>query len=99
MFDFPSFEELAHIGQILVWFEHGDTYRLLGSHRNQRPNEQDLKEASQRATDGDIGSIRAQCTRVVEYRTIRLDIENEVITRSASGEILLRVINDLVKAQ
>jgi len=38
-FDFPSFEELAHIGQILVWFEHGDTYRLLGSHRNQRPDE------------------------------------------------------------
>jgi len=38
-----------------------------------------------------------QCARVIKYRTIGLDIKNEIVPRSTSGEIFSCVTNDMVK--
>src|SRR6266516_8190273 len=47
-------------------------------------------------SDHDIHSLGTQCTLVIENRMISVHSKNQVIPLPISGEIFLRVINDMV---
>src|SRR6266700_6538094 len=69
---------------------------LSPSPRNQWPQEHGLEQLSSGTSGHDIHSLGTQCTLILCYRMIAVHSKNQVIALSISGEIFVRVINDVV---
>ncbi len=94
---FPCFEKLLQEKQIVLAHSRHDEAHLVAGHGVPRSDEQDLEQASDRTADQDVNSFRTQCAPVVSNRTICRRIQDQVITLSVPGEILPRVVDDVVR--
>src|SRR5687768_995072 len=92
----PRFEHISQIGQTLVCLEWQNTKSLVPNDRKHGPEQQIDKKSRNVAAKHHVYAVRTQGAHAVEYRSVRLHIENQIVTLSIPGEILLCVIDDMV---
>ena len=77
-----------------------ESHGLVCGHANPPANDGHSQQSCDlRSSDGRVGSAWIQRARVLECRARGLRIENQVVAPAASGEVFLRVVDDVVEAE
>jgi hypothetical protein len=71
---------------------------LVGGSPNPPSADQKLEKSCRDATDGRIGAVVSESAQVLGWGPIGLRIENQIIPLVALREVLLFVVDDVVKA-
>jgi hypothetical protein len=97
--DLAGLTELDDAVQVLdAELDRQHSYLLVPGPSDHRPGEQDLQEGRDRPSDIQIVSSWQQGTQVGKGRAISSHIEDQVVAASVPGEVLSRVVDDVVGA-